>query len=271
MSNISVFGSTGFIGKKWMSLYEDISIAEPRESINPICKNILYLRSTNSNYNVLKDASIDIRSNLLLLTETLNNLKKNSNFLLTSSWFVYGKNNIHINNEESPCNPTGFYSITKYTQEQLLKSFCETKDINYKIVRLCNVIGGDNGASAQKNALEFLINKLKNDEDINIYDGDNYRNYMHVEDVCIAIKLIFEKGCEHIYNIGNSESVKLMDIVTFCKNLIDSKSKISIIQTPTFHKNVQVKDFHMETTKLASLNFKPKYSLEETLKFLCLK
>ena len=124
MSNISVFGSTGFIGKKWMSLYEDISIAEPRESINPISKNILYLRSTNSNYNVLKDASIDIRSNLLLLTETLNNLKKNSNFLLTSSWFVYGKNNIHLNNEESPCNPTGFYSITKYTQEQLLKSFC---------------------------------------------------------------------------------------------------------------------------------------------------
>ena len=100
MSNISVFGSTGFIGKKWMSLYEDISIAEPRESINPISKNILYLRSTNSNYNVLKDASIDIRSNLLLLTETLNNLKKNSNFLLTSSWFVYGKNNIHLKNSD---------------------------------------------------------------------------------------------------------------------------------------------------------------------------
>lgn len=271
MNNISVFGSTGFIGSKWMSLYKDISFAEKRKSINPKYKNILYLRSTNSNYNVLSDASIDIKSNLLLLTETLNNITENSNFLLTSSWFVYGQNNVQINDEDSYCNPTGFYSITKYTQEQLLKSYCLTKNINYKIVRLCNVIGGDPKSSAKKNALEFLINKLKNNEDINLYDGDNYRNYLHVEDVCNAIYLVFSRGDNTIYNIGDKESVKLIDIIYFCKKLLSSKSKISIIPIPEFHKQVQLKDFHMKTEKLQNLGFKPKFNLEETLKYLCLK
>jgi nucleoside-diphosphate-sugar epimerase len=176
-----------------------------------------------------------------------------------------------MNKETDYCNPKGFYSITKYTQEQLTASYCQTNDIKYKILRLCNVIGGDNGANAQKNALEFLINKLKNNENINIYDGDNYRNYLHVEDVCHAIYLVLTKGENSIYNIGNSESVKLIDVIYFCKKYLSSKSKISIIQTPEFHKQVQTKDFHMETQKLQNLGFTPKFSLEETLKSLCLK
>jgi len=271
MSNISVFGSTGFIGSNWISLYKDISFAERRDSINPQHKNILYFRSTNSNYNVLKDPSIDIKTNLLLLTETLANTIENSHFTLISSWFVYGKNNIEINDENSVCNPTGFYSITKYTQEQLLKSYCLTKNINYKIIRLCNVIGGDFKASSQKNALEFLIQKLKRNEDISLYDGDNYRNYLHVEDVCHAIHLILKSGNEPIYNVGSEQSVKLIEIIDFCKTFLCSKSKINIISTPQFHQQVQTKNFHMRTDKLLNLGFKPKYSLEETLKLICSK
>jgi nucleoside-diphosphate-sugar epimerase len=270
MNKISVFGSTGFIGSKWMNLYGQDSYSESRDSISSQNKDILYFRATNSNYNVFSDPSMDVDANLILLTKLFKNIDSNYNFNLISSWFVYGKNNCEINKETDHCNPKGFYSITKYTQEQLTESYCQTNNINYKILRLCNVIGGDQKATAKKNALEFLIDKLKKHEEINIYEGDNYRNYLNVEDICIAINLIMEKGqTNQIYNIGDYKSTKLMDIIDYCKNRLNSKSIIKVIETPKFHQQVQTKNFWMDTSKLQSLGFKPKYSLEDTLNILC--
>lgn len=272
MNKISVFGSTGFIGSKWMEMYSDISDAEDRDSVNPINDNIIYFRATNSNYNVFSNLNLDVDTNLKLLTETFKNVNINSNFTLISSWFVYGKNNLRMNYEDSPCDPKGFYSITKYTQEQLLESFAKTFDINYKILRLCNVIGGDSGASSKKNAIEFLINQLKLNEDINVYKGDNYRNYLHVEDVCRAINLVHNFGrINDTYNIGSTESTKLIDVIDYCRTLLNSKSKLNFIDAPKFHTQVQTKNFHMDTTKLKNLGFEPIHNLTDTLKQLCLK
>jgi nucleoside-diphosphate-sugar epimerase len=60
-----------------------------------------------------------------------------------------------------------------------------------------------------------------------------------------------------------------MDIIDYCKNKLNSKSVIKIIETPKFHEQVQTKNFWMDTSKLQSLGFKPKYSLEQTLNILC--
>lgn len=272
MEKISVFGSTGFIGKKWMELYSDDSFAEDRSAIIAKFKDILYFRGTNSNYSVFKDPTLEIKTNLVLMSEMFSNLTKDNTFNLISSWFVYGKNNLTINSEKDFCNPKGFYSISKYAQEQFLESYCETFSINYRILRLCNVIGKDIGANSQKNATEYLIEKLKKNEEVNVYKGDNYRNFLFVEDVCRAIKLILEKAEKNqIYNIGNIESIKIIDLIEYCRKLLGSKSKINIIDAPIFHQQVQAKDFHMDTNKLYSLGFKPKYSLEDTLKILCKK
>ena len=57
-------------------------------------------------------------------------------------------------NESQPCDPKGFYSITKKCAEDLLISFCNTFGVKYRIIRLCNVMGkGDKGASSKKNAI----------------------------------------------------------------------------------------------------------------------
>ena len=275
MNKISVFGSTGFIGSNWMKLYEDISYPEERNSLIPKYNNVLYMRGTTSNYGIFEDVSKDVRDNLLLFTETIKNLKQDNTFLLCSSWFCYGKNNksrlsFYEQCEYDGCNPKGFYSISKRTQEQLLESYCLTFNISYKIVRLSNIIGGDNNASKQKNAVEHLISKLKNNEPIEIYKGKNYRNYLDVFDCCKAIKLVMDKGKNNeIYNIGAKDSVMLLDIIMHCKKKLDSKSDIKIIDAPNFHKIVQVENFWMNTSKLQDLGFKQEHSLEDTLNNLC--
>ncbi len=255
---ISIFGSTGFIGSNWMKKYPDISFPEERDCTYALNNKILYFRGTTTNYNVFTDIHKDIDTNLTLFITTLNSAAEipNMEFNCISSWFVN--------------YPKGLYSATKLCQEHLLESYCKTFNQKYRILRLSNIIGGDKGKSKQKNALEFIIDKLKQNEKVDIYTGDNYRNYLHVSDCCKAIKLILDNGDLNTnYNIGDIQSYRIIDIVEYCKNKIGSTSEISIIETPEFHKIVQVKDYFMNTEKIRELGFVPDYNIWQTLDELC--
>ncbi len=255
---ISVFGSTGFIGSKWMQKYPDISVGEERDCLCCLHDKILYFRGTTTNYNIFDKPLLDIETNLDLFVKTLKYscTGPETEFNLISSWFVN--------------YPHGFYSATKLCQEHLLECYCKTFDHKYRIIRLCNVVGGDKGKSKQKNALEFYIDKLKNGEDFSIYEGNNFRNYINVDDCCTAIKLILDNGeLNTMYEIGDKQSYRFPDLIEYCRNKLNSKSKIDIIETPKFHKTVQIKDYHADTSKLYDLGFKPKFNIYQTLDLLC--
>ena len=155
MSNkVSVFGGTGFIGSAYVAADPECEVIL-RDSTSPTSETVLYFISTVDNYNVFTDPTLDVRTNLLHLTQTLQNCKDSvKEFVFISSWFVYGNTTLPAT-ETSVCNPKGFYSITKYAAEMLVESFCKTFNIAYKIIRLGNVIGsGDTKISKKKNALQ---------------------------------------------------------------------------------------------------------------------
>jgi len=215
--------------------------------------------STTDNYNVLEDPYKDINTNLIKLMDVLDNCKnKDIIFNFVSSWFVYGDTDLPAK-ETSYCNPKGFYSITKKCAEDLLISYCKTFDIKYRILRLANVYGNnDSGTSKKKNALTYLINRIKNNEEINLYfNGYFIRDYIHVEDACKAIKLCLDKSqVNDIYNIGNGEPIVFKDIIDYVVKQTNSKSNIIAIDQPEFHRIVQVKDMYLDTTKINRLGFK---------------
>ena len=257
--NIDLFGGTGFVGSNFYNLYKDEVYIHPRNHNVPYYKNILYMISTTDNYNVLEDPYKDINTNLIKLMDVLDNCKnKDIIFNFVSSWFVYGDTDLPAK-ETSYCNPKGFYSITKKCAEDLLISYCKTFNIKYRILRLANVYGNnDSGASKKKNALTYLINRIKNNEEINLYFNGNFiRDYIHVEDACKAIKLCLNKSqVNDIYNIGNGEPIVFKDIIDYVVKCTNSKSNIIAIDQPEFHKIVQVKDMYLDTTKINNLGFK---------------
>lgn len=266
MEKLSVFGGTGFIGGRYCYRNQDTIVID-RESNTPLSKDALYLISTTHNYNVNTDVHLDINTNLNKLMDVLPNVDGTFNFI--SSWFVYGKGygNQHLPaHEYAYCNPTGFYSITKKAAEDLIVSYCETFGKSYRIMRLCNVIGGDPKAGKQKNALEYILQKIVNNETVEIYTGDNYRNFLHVDDVCDAIKLVTEEGkYNDIYNIGSHNSERLIDIVQYAKEKVNSESRIKLVAPPRFHTIVQSTDFFMDCKKLRGLGFVQKYSMYDTI------
>lgn len=276
MNKIDVFGSTGFIGSQFCEMYSDEVIRVSRECNIPDNKDVLYLISTTDNYNVYTDLHLDINTNLNKLMDVLENCKdKDLTFNFVSSWFVYGTypyDSLFLPvSEIAHCYPSGFYSITKKCAEDLLISFCETFKLKYRILRLGNVYGkGDRGVSKKKNALQYLIEEIKQNKDINLYfGGDFWRDYIHVDDVCRAIKLCMDKApVNEIINVSDGIGYKFKYLIEFVIKETKSTSKIGYMDQPEFHKLVQVKNMILNTQKLKNLGYKPEISIEEGLRSL---
>ena len=272
MNNLSVFGGTGFIGGKFCQMYSDKVTLVPRDRRNPTTKDVLYFISTTTNQSVFKDLYVDIDTNLTLLMDVLSNCRdKDITFNFVSSCFVYG-NDVLNAKETDCCNPTGFYSITKKCAEDLIKSFCGTFGVKYRILRLCNVLGDDPRASKRKNAVSWMIQQLKEDKPISLYDnGSHKRDFLHVDDVCEAIWVVVNRGkLNECYNIGSGQGTTCTEIVYNAIERLQSKSHITNIDPPKFHDQVQTKHFWMDTSKLSKLGWKPRFSNFEIVKKLCL-
>jgi len=269
MKKINIFGGTGFIGTHLCERLGGRAVLIPRQDLVPLHKDSIYLISTTDNYNVYENVNKDIDTNLTALVNTLELLEKGDTFNFISSWFVYGNQPLPVD-ESSNCNPKGFYSITKRCAEQLVISYCTTFGINYRILRLANVYGPGDTPTPRKNALQYLIELIREGETVKLYNGGEfYRDYIHVKDVARAIELCADKGpLNEIINIGSGQKYKFCDII----NLVCRQMKTSInaknCEVPKFHQTVQVKDFYMKTSKLKALGFKEDYTLERGIREL---
>lgn len=270
---INVYGGTGTIGSVFYKRYEDQCNLMARSRVyTHIPGPILYLISTTHNYNVFKEPHLDVDTNLTWFIEVLESWKKNHPtevFNFVSSWFVYGDGYDETPaNELSACNPKGWYSITKRCAEQMLISYAQTFNLKYRIFRLGNVIApGDKGVSAQKNALQYLVNQMKAGEEIQVYEGGNfYRNYMHVTDTVEAMKFLMDWApTNQVYNVGHHKNSKFIDLLLYTKKELKYKRDFKYIEQKDFHKIVQTKSFKMDTTTLKDLGFVPKLSVEAAL------
>jgi nucleoside-diphosphate-sugar epimerase len=267
MINLSVFGSSGFIGSNFASAYTELVDRVEREKPNPKYDQILYAIGTTDNYNVFENPKLDIETNLIKLIDDLELLRKKFgtftiNYL--SSWFVYGDSTPLPFTSNNSCNPKGFYSISKFAAEKFLISYCKTYKINYRILRLSNIYGNsDNRVSAKKNALQFLVGKIKKNEPIDLYEGGDFvRDYLDIRDATKAIELIINNGkLDSIYNVGSGKPTRFIDLMNKAKEAFNSSSDFNNIPTPEFHKLVQVRDSYLEISDLLALGFLPKYDI----------
>ena len=267
VNQVSLYGSTGFIGSNFAKLNSLHIDKVDRNNPDPQFKNVVYAIGTTDNYNIFENPKIDIETNLIKLIEDLEGLRKKfGSFTLNylSSWFVYGDSKPLPFAVSNICNPKGFYSISKFAAEKFLISYCSTYKIDFRILRLSNIFGiNDKGVSAKKNALQFLVNKIKMNENIDLYEGGNFfRDYLDVRDAVYAINLIVNHGEPNkIYNVGSGKPTLFIDLMTKAKEIFKSSSEFTHIETPEFHRIVQVKDAYLDIADLSALGFVPKYDI----------
>jgi nucleoside-diphosphate-sugar epimerase len=271
---LTILGGHGFVGSAYTRAYYhhaigNIARINDRLDYEVYSEDVLHLVSTVHNYSVFDNPHLDIDTNLSVLVKVLENWKRYQEqkstkgvFNLASSWSVYGNQPSPVS-EDASCDPKGFYIITKRCAEQLLISYCETFGLSYRILRFANVVGpGDAKVSPKKNVLQYNINLLAQNKDVELFgDGKFYRDFIHVDDLACAIETVLCKGkVDSIYNLGNGQTWYYNSILQFAKNYLQSSGKIVYKEPTEFQKKTPVGSFYFDVGKLRGLGFVPEYT-----------
>jgi dTDP-glucose 4,6-dehydratase len=123
-------------------------------------------------------------------------------FLHVSTDEVYGTlGPTGLFTEDTPLAPNSPYAASKAAADLLVRSYVHTFGLPAVITRCSNNYGP---FQFPEKIIPLFITNLLRDQPIPVYgDGLNVRDWIHVQDHCAAIDLIFRKGrAGEIYNIG---------------------------------------------------------------------
>ena len=171
--------------------------------------------------NSIKDSSSFIKTNILgtyNLLECSRDLKdktgKDLIFLHVSTDEVFGSLDIDDDpfTEENQYDPNSPYSASKASSDHLVNAWHET----YGIPTLISNCSNNYGPNQFKEKLipVIILNAIAGNQ-IPIYgDGKNIRDWLYVEDHCIALDLIIKKGeIGETYNIGGGNELSNISLV----------------------------------------------------------
>ena len=142
------------------------------------------------------------------LLEACRKYGKIQRFIHISTDEVYGESMISENeekkNEGSVLCPTNPYAATKAAAELIAKSYYHSFKMPIIITRGNNVYGPN---QYPEKLIPIFIQQLLKGNQVTIQgDGSNIRAFLHVSDVCSALKLVLENGkIGEIYNIGSDD------------------------------------------------------------------
>ena len=105
--------------------------------------------------------------------------------------------------ESTPIQPNSPYAASKAASDLLVRAFHETFGLDAVLTRCSNNFGP---YQYPEKVIPLFVTNLINGLQVPLYgDGQNVRDWLHVEDHCEAILTVFEKGSSgEVYNIGGN-------------------------------------------------------------------
>ena len=127
-----------------------------------------------------------------------------------------GKKKSKENDMYSPSSP---YSASKASADHLVKSYIRTYNINAVISNCCNNYGP---YQFPEKLLPKMIANIIANKELPIYaKGKNSREWIHVNDHCEALFMLYLKGRSgQSYNVGSGINLKNIDLVKKLLKLI---------------------------------------------------
>lgn len=136
-------------------------------------------------------------------------------FLQVSTDEVYGSIPVGSWPETDPVAPNSPYAASKASADLLALAYHRTYDMDVRVTRCSNNYGP---YQYPEKLIPLFVTRLLDGERVPLYgDGQNVRDWLHVDDHCRALRLVLERGEPgEIYNIGgdteltNAELTKRM-------------------------------------------------------------
>lgn len=124
--------------------------------------------------------------------------------------------------ENTPYHPNSPYSATKAAGDHLVRSYHKTYGLDTVTTNCSNNYGP---YQFPEKLIPLMIRNAINNKPLPIYgDGQHIRDWLYVEDHCLALDLVFHNGKSgETYNIGGSNEIENMELVKMICAAIDLK------------------------------------------------
>jgi UDP-glucose 4-epimerase len=158
------------------------------------------------------------------------------------------------------------YGTSKKAAEDCVREWCGYKNIPYTIFRFYNVIGSDGFEPTNVDGLMYNLMQAKTKgeftifgTDYNTLDGTCIRDYVHVNEICHALKLAIEEPSNSLENLGHGVGHSVKEMV----NIFESVNKAKFF---TLYGPRRKGDIEVSVLSNPSKYMKKMYKIEDLLK-----
>ena len=223
--NVCITGSDGFIGSHLLDQIKQYPQYNPvifagdllkKEDVDSffakhkIDQTIFLVGSFFGDINSLIDLNVTTLANYLEAATKIAGHK----IIYTSTGAVYGEPLHALSVESDPILPNTEYGFCKKTSEELIQYYHRMTGMDFVILRFPNVFGPHNA----KGVVYSFLKDIQERGSITIFgDGNQSRNFLHVDDACEAIVKSLDYAGSDVFNISNSKKTTLNDLVDIFK------------------------------------------------------
>ena len=271
MKKVLITGNSGYIGSHLSKMLEDSYDVYGLDIMLPQTDKL----KDWYNYDIRSSFTIDIEFDAVIHLAALVNVSESEQYPTT----YYDTNLIGTMNVLNGVKTKNFifastgaaaecksaYAITKRAAEHVIEEMA----LVYTIFRFYNVIGNDGFAPTNPDGLMYNLLKAKETGEITIFgndystvDGTCVRDYVHVNEICNALKQAIEKPSNQIECLGHGVGYTVNEIVdTFATvNNIKIKTKIGP------RRKGDIESCVLPTVSPLSSYMRKDYTLEQLLK-----
>ena len=274
-SDITVFDALTYSGTltnlqdindsdRFTFVHGDIRNAEDVAAALPGHDAIVHFAAESHVDRSVTDARVFVETNVLgtqiLLDQAL--ALKIPRFVHVSTDEVYGSIEEGSWDEAQPLLPNSPYSASKASSDLLVRSYHVTHGLNTSITRCSNNYGTHH---FPEKLIPLFVTNLLDGHKVPLYgDGQNIRDWLHVDDHCRGIALVLTQGrAGEIYNIGGGTELSNAELT---KALLEATSRDDSFIQPVADRLGHDRRYSVDIQKISSeLGYAPKVPFEEGL------
>lgn len=205
---------------------------------------------------VIQLANIELTKKICIIAKKL----KVKNIVALGSQAEYGIKNRIIKETEST-EPVTLYGKEKLRCYAVLKDFCECNAINLQWMRLFSAYGPNDNSCW---LIPSVIEKFLKGEKPLLTKGEQFWDYIYVDDAARALIEVAKNKNSSIYNLASGRSTKVQEIVFFLHRIINPNVPCEFGSIP--YQKDQIFHLQADITKLLnSTRWSPQVSIKEGL------
>ncbi|TMI29543.1 NAD-dependent epimerase/dehydratase family protein [Candidatus Bathyarchaeota archaeon] len=185
-------------------------------------------------------------------------------FVFASSSAVYGDAKELPTPEDYPLDPKSPYASSKMLAEKACAAFRENVGLPAISLRLFNVYGGAVNGDADPGVIGSFVKRFEKGEPPIIYgDGEQTRDFIHVENVAEAVAYTIERPpSEAVCNLGTGESITINKLARKVSDLYGPRGNRPSYAPP---RPGDVRHSQADTSREKKLGITPSIRLDEGL------